>query len=77
MILRCFSAPEFNERNDLHVSNITFVRLGSGNENISWSNARQKIRELVKEMGCDILGLHCSYDGAALMIFVYGMTLES
>ena len=51
--------------------------LGSGNESICWSNARQKIRELVKEMGCDILGLHCSYDEAALMIFVYGMTLES
>ena len=51
--------------------------LGSGNESISWSNARQKIRELVKEMGCDILGLHCSYDGVALKIFVYGMTLES
>jgi hypothetical protein len=31
----------------------------------------------VKEMGCDILGLHCSYDGVALMIFVYGMTLKS
>ena len=51
--------------------------LGSGNESISWSNARQKIRELVKEMGYDILGLHCSYDRVALMIFVYGMTLES
>ena len=37
----------------------------------------KKIRELVKEMGCDILGLHCSYDGVALKIFVYGMTLES
>ena len=37
------------------------VGLGSGNESISWSNARQKIRELVKEMGCDILELHCSY----------------
>jgi len=37
----------------------------------------KKIREQVKEMGCDILGLHCSYDGVALMIFVYGMTLES
>jgi len=51
--------------------------LGSGNESISWSNARQKNKRIVKEIGCDILGLHCSYDGVALIFFVYGMTLES
>ena len=30
--------------------------LGSGNESISWSNARQKIRELVKKWGVTSLG---------------------
>ena len=37
----------------------------------------KKNKRIVKEIGCDILGLHCSYDGVGLMIFVYGMTLES